>query len=60
VTNSLAPCVLVRVSGVFPSVFLCAGVFGFYSIRFVAKVLLKEQIKVALDWNEKNMLCFCS
>jgi len=31
-------------------------VFGFYSIRFVAKGLLKEQIKVALDWNEKEKI----
>jgi len=31
-------------------------VFGFYSIRLVAKGLLK----VALDWNKKNVLCFCS
>jgi len=38
----------------------CVQVFGFYSIRFVAKGLLKEQIKVALDWNEENALCFCS
>ena len=40
--------------------FFCVQVFGFYSIRFVAKGLLKGQIKVALDWNEKNALCFCS
>jgi len=38
----------------------CVQVLGFYSIRFVAKGLLKEQIKVALDWNEENALCFCS